>query len=171
MPDTKTVFSKLFSTLQLSEPQFKSVVVLFRQVVRARPPLPPGHSTAASALTQHSHVRAVAAPPYGPTSIGATTGVPSALPPSTSETLRAHWVLEAVVTLAWHNEVPHLSWLSTLSSIVRDALALHEGCQLPTMEAGPFKQQRQIRTLSRRQLQRCARRQTPSRAKLQSVPT
>jgi hypothetical protein len=33
MPDAKTVFAKLFSTLQLTEPQFKSVVVLFRNKV------------------------------------------------------------------------------------------------------------------------------------------
>lgn len=37
MPDTKSVFSKLFTTLQLSEPQFKSVVVLYRNVVRLSP--------------------------------------------------------------------------------------------------------------------------------------
>lgn len=34
MPDTRSVFAKLFSTLQLSEPAFKSVVVLFRNKVR-----------------------------------------------------------------------------------------------------------------------------------------
>ena len=33
MPDAKAVFAKLFSTLQLTEPQFKSVVVLFRNKV------------------------------------------------------------------------------------------------------------------------------------------
>lgn len=35
MPDAKAVFAKLFSTLQLTEPQFKSVVVLFRNKVLA----------------------------------------------------------------------------------------------------------------------------------------
>jgi hypothetical protein len=34
MPDAQAVFAKLFSTLQLTEPQFKSVVVLFRNKVR-----------------------------------------------------------------------------------------------------------------------------------------
>lgn len=33
MPDAKTVLAKLFSTLQLTEPQFKSVVILFRNKV------------------------------------------------------------------------------------------------------------------------------------------
>mmetsp|Transcript_19840 Transcript_19840/g.59942 ORF Transcript_19840/g.59942 Transcript_19840/m.59942 type:complete len:665 (-) Transcript_19840:1314-3308(-) len=50
MPDTKSVFSKLFTTLQLSEPQFKSVVVLYRNVVDEKeledkgPPQPEGQS-------------------------------------------------------------------------------------------------------------------------------
>ncbi len=35
MPDTRSVFAKLFSTLQLSEPAFKSVVVLFRNKARS----------------------------------------------------------------------------------------------------------------------------------------
>jgi hypothetical protein len=37
MPDAKAVFAKLFSTLQLTEPQFKSVVVLFRNKVLPPP--------------------------------------------------------------------------------------------------------------------------------------
>lgn len=36
MPDAKAVFTKLFSTLQLTEPQFKSVVVVFRNKVHAQ---------------------------------------------------------------------------------------------------------------------------------------
>jgi hypothetical protein len=58
MPDTKSVFANLFSTLQLSEPQFKSVVVLFRNKVDEAPakppPAPAGQQKAAPAPPPHA---------------------------------------------------------------------------------------------------------------------
>ena len=48
MPNSGAVFQKLFKTIELCEPMFQSVVVLYRNKVRIRAPSPPPSAACAA---------------------------------------------------------------------------------------------------------------------------